>query len=109
MEVDNLKRHLTSGIHQGTDHRCIKCLRKFKNIQALIAHMESNSERCRIKDTDHFGQILSVVSGGFLGVKGRNADGTVKISALNEEELADQAIEQRALLPHEDPNFDWSL
>ena len=109
MDVDNLKGHLTSGIHQGTDHRCIKCLRRFKNLQGLLAHMESNSERCKIKETDHFGQILSVVSGGFLGVKGRGADGTIKIGALNEEELAEQAAEQKALLPSEDPNYDWNL
>ncbi len=71
--------------------------------------MESNSERCRIKETDHFGQMLSVVSGGFLGVSGRNADGTIKISALTEEELEDQSREHRALLPSEDANYNWSL
>ncbi len=104
-----MKEHLTSGIHQGTDHRCLKCLKLFKTTAALVAHMESSSERCKIKDTDHFGQILSVVSGGFLGVMGRNADGTIKIGALNEEELEEQDREQRALLPHEDPTYNWSL
>ena len=107
--VDDLKRHLTSGVHQGTDHTCLKCLRHFKTAYGLIAHMESNSERCRVKDTEHFGQILSVVSGGFLGVKGRNADGSIKISALSEEELRDQQVEQRTLLPYEDPSIDWGM
>jgi len=109
LDANDLKRHLTSGIHQGTDHRCLKCLRHFKSPAALVAHMESNSERCRIKETDHFGQMLSVVSGGFLGVSGRHADGTIKISALTEEELEEQAREHRALLPSEDVNYNWSL
>ena len=104
-----MKMHLTSGEHQGTRNQCVRCLKTFKTPAALVAHMESNNERCKIKETDHFGQILSVVSGGFLGVKGRNADGTIKIGALNQEELDEQASEQRALLPHEDPNYNWSL
>ena len=108
-DVDDIKRHLTSGVHQGTDQRCLKCLKHFKTVPALIAHMESNSERCKIKDTEQFGQILSVVSGGFLGVKGRSADGSIQICALNEEELEEQADDQRKLMAYEDPNYDWSL
>ena len=48
---------------------------------ALIAHMESSSERCRIKDTQDFGHVLHVVSGGYLGVTGRHQDGSIKIEA----------------------------
>ena len=71
--------------------------------------MESNSIKCSIKNTEHFGQILTVVSGGFLGVRGLNADGSVKIGALDEEELAEQDREQRALLPYENPEYNWNL
>lgn len=109
LDVDDMKQHLTSGFHQGTDHRCLKCLRHFKTPVALIAHMESNSERCRVKETDTFGQMLSVVSGGFLGVGGRHSDGSIKIVALNKEELEEQESEQRALMPYEDVDFNWSL
>lgn len=70
--------------------------------------MESNSERCKIKETDQYGQMLSVVSGGFLGVTGRHADGSVKIEALTMEDLEEQAREQRALLPADDPDFPWN-
>ena len=71
--------------------------------------MESNSERCGIKDTEHFGQMLSVVSGGFLGVKGRHADGSVKIGALDTNELEEQARAYRRVQAYEDPDYDWSL
>ena len=81
MEINDLKYHLSSGYHQGTDHRCLKCLKIFKSPMALIAHMESDSERCRMKDTDGFGHVLHVVSGGFLGVTGRHEDGSIKIQA----------------------------
>ena len=81
--------------------------------------MESNSERCRIKDTYGFGNVLHVVSGGFLGVKGRHKDGTIKIEApdvpdeerykLNTENDFDDEEEPqmlegrkpRMLMPHE--------
>ncbi len=84
MDLDDLKAHLTSGYHQGTDHRCLKCLKVFKSPVALIAHMESGSERCRMRDTQSFGYVLHVVSGGFLGVQGRHTDGTIKIEAPQE-------------------------
>lgn len=111
IDIDDLKRHLTSGVHQGTSKQCLKCLRHFKTIPGLIAHMESNSERCKMKETDQFGQMLSVVSGGFLGVKGRSADGSIKICALDEVELAEQAEEQRELQREledlENSNINW--
>lgn len=55
------------------------CLRVFKSPSALTAHMESSSERCNVRESKQFGNALSLVSGGFLGVNGRHADGTVKI------------------------------
>lgn len=109
MYIDDLKAHLTSGIHQGTDHRCLKCLKHFKTPAALIAHMESNSVRCHIKETDHFATMLSVTSGGFLTVAGRHADGTVKISASTMEELEERKVERAQMMAWEDPDYDWSL
>lgn len=108
MDIDDLKRHLTSGFHQGTDHQCLKCLKRFKTPAALIAHMESSSERCNIKETQQFGRMLSAVSGGFLGVSGRHADGSIKISALTDEELKEQEREYRSLMPAEDPDYPWN-
>lgn len=112
---DGLKAHLTSGYHQGTDHRCLKCLKIFKTPVALIAHMESSSARCRMRETQSFGNVLHVVSGGFLGVQGRHVDGTIKIEGIEVENEEDRHIMQVEddedgtpkkpvmLLPHQRP------
>ena len=65
--------------------------------------MESSGERCRVKDTRQFGQILHVISGGFLGVSGRHEDGTVQISATDLDEWGNTPT----LLPQDDPNYLW--
>jgi len=94
VDVEDLLAHLTSGYHQGTDHRCLKCLKVFKSPTALIAHMESSSERCRMRETQSFGNVLHVVSGGYLGVQGRHADGTIKIQAPEVDDENDRFIMQ---------------
>ena len=104
--LDLLRSHLASGIHQGTDHRCMKCLKVFKSPAALTAHMESNSERCKIRDTNAYGHILHVVSGGFLKVTGRHADGSLKVEAPTMEEMEEQMASQ-ALPPHLDEDYPW--
>ena len=103
---DLLILHLTSGIHQGTDHRCMKCLKIFKSPAALTAHMESSSERCKIRETNAYGHILHVVSGGFLKVTGRHADGSLKVEAPTMEEMEEQMASQ-ALPPHLDEDYPW--
>ncbi|MCJ1466960.1 hypothetical protein MMC07_005582 [Pseudocyphellaria aurata] len=78
--VEQVQEHLRSGIHQVT-HRCVGCLRTFKSPSALTAHMESSSERCRVRESREFGNALSLVSGGYLGINGRHADGSIKIDS----------------------------
>ena len=73
--------HLRSGVHKGVEHHCVGCLRRFKTSAALTAHMESSSERCNVRETKQFGNALSLVSGSYLGVAGRHADGSIKIDA----------------------------
>ena len=77
--IELLTAHLQSGKHKGVDHRCVGCLRLFATPSALTAHMESSSERCRVRETRQFANALSLVSGGYLGVNGRHADGSLKI------------------------------
>lgn len=76
-----IQQHLSSGIHTGDGHRCVGCLKLFKTPTALTAHMESASERCHVRESRDFGNALSLVSGGFLGVNGRHADGSIKIDS----------------------------
>lgn len=105
-ELEHLKLHLASGFHQGTTHRCLKCLKVFKSPAALTAHMESNSERCKIRNSNAYGHVLHVVSGGFLKVTGRHADGSIKVEAPTMEEIEEQMANQ-ALPPHLDENYPW--
>ena len=94
-----LKGHLVSGVHLGTDHRCIKCLKNFQNPVSLIAHMESSSQRCHIRETQHYTNIIYVVSGGFLDVNGDDRgeflkDGEVRLRAPTKSELAERQKSQ---------------
>ena len=98
--------HLASGVHQGTDHRCLKCLKVFKSPAALTAHMESSSERCKIRESCSYGHVLHVVTGGFLKVIGRHADGSIKVEAPTMEELEEQ-MKNESLPPHLDENYPW--
>ncbi|CAF9918710.1 MAG: hypothetical protein ALECFALPRED_000791 [Alectoria fallacina] len=105
-DLNQLKMHLASGFHQGTDHRCLKCLKVFKSPAALTAHMESSSERCKIRETNAYGHVLHVVSGGFLKVTGRHADGSLKVEAPTMEEIEEQ-MKNEVLPPHLDNDYPW--
>ncbi|MCJ1423836.1 hypothetical protein MMC29_001721 [Sticta canariensis] len=79
--VAMVQEHLLAGIHTGVSHRCVGCLKVFKSPSALTAHMESASERCHVRESREFGNALSLISGGYLGVNGRHADGSIKIDS----------------------------
>lgn len=67
--VQTLKkcRHITEE-HAITKIRCPSCLKLFNTHHAFIAHVES-SQKCTLKNSDHFGQALDEFSGGFLTCK----------------------------------------
>ncbi len=68
--------------------------------------MESSSERCKIRETTAYGHVLHAVSGGFLKVVGRHADGSIKVEAPTMEELEEQ-MRSEALPPHLDEDYPW--
>ena len=89
----SLISHLTSGWHLGTDHRCPKCLKRFPNPVNLVAHMESSSQRCKIRETAHFAGVVYVVSGGYLDIcrdeRGDTLDdGNIRLVAPSRTDLA---------------------
>ena len=53
------------------------------------------SEKCKVRETLGFGNVIHVVSGGFLGVSGRHADGSIKI------EVPDVPDDERHMLRYE--------
>ena len=80
----NMIEHMQT--HQGIQNRCSACYRIFKTASALLAHMESPSTRCRIRDTKGYGNAIHIVSGGFLGAYGLMEDGTVKLDSQKKPE-----------------------
>lgn len=78
-----VEEHLASGAHRAAREQCPGCLRRFNGAAALVQHMESASERCRIKESRHFGNAMTIVSGGYLAVTGFHSDGTVKLEDPN--------------------------
>lgn len=65
--------------HRGFEHVCPSCLRRFKSPSALVAHLESASTRCKIRDSKGYNNILHLVSGGHLNVDGRHNDGSIRL------------------------------
>ncbi|KAL9024357.1 MAG: hypothetical protein Q9196_006575, partial [Gyalolechia fulgens] len=65
--------------HRGFDHVCPSCLKRFKTSSALMAHLESASTRCTIRDSKGYGNVLHLISGGHLNVDGRHNDGSTRI------------------------------
>lgn len=59
--------------------------------------MESASQRCNLRDTEQYGHVLYMVSGGFIDVnddeKGiRLADGQLRMRARTKAELAESEV-----------------
>lgn len=65
--------------HRGFDHVCPSCLKRYKTPSALMAHLESATTRCSIRNSKGYGNVLHLVSGGHLNVDGRHNDGTTRI------------------------------
>ncbi|KAI4195237.1 MAG: hypothetical protein LQ350_007318 [Teloschistes chrysophthalmus] len=65
--------------HQGYENICPSCLKRFKTASAFLAHLESPTIKCKIRDSRTYSNILHVVSGGHLAAEGRHPDGTGKI------------------------------
>jgi hypothetical protein len=73
---NKFKGHQGSDIHRGLDYRCPKCLKIFKSATAITQHMDSPGSRCYVRESNAYGQILGMVSGGLMQIEGLNEDGT---------------------------------
>ena len=65
--------------HHGCQLRCPNCAKPFKTPSALTAHLESPSVRCLAREREGFGNVITLVSGGYLKIDGRHEDGTHRI------------------------------
>lgn len=75
------ERHLVSSAHVGGKVVCPSCLKRFASTTAWVAHCESASKRCDIRNSSDFNNVMREITGGVLGTQGFNDDGTVKYVA----------------------------
>jgi hypothetical protein len=52
--------------HMNKNYRCPQCLKIFVKGSALMAHAEAAGGKCRVRETDAFGHLLEIISGGYL-------------------------------------------
>jgi hypothetical protein len=79
--IEAFTAHLTSSAHTGGRTVCPSCLAKFASTMALVAHCESPSKRCNIRNSANYNQILREITGGLIGAEGHHIDGSVRYVA----------------------------
>jgi hypothetical protein len=79
--IEAFNAHLTSSAHVGGRTVCPSCLAKFASTMALVAHCESPSKRCNIRNSANYNQILREITGGLIGAEGHHIDGSVRYVA----------------------------
>jgi hypothetical protein len=77
----DFQKHLLSSAHVGGSVTCPSCLKKFATTTAWVAHCESASKKCDIRNSADFNNVMREVTGGVLGTSGFLDDGTVKYVA----------------------------
>lgn len=79
--VNDFRQHLLTSAHAGGKVVCPSCLKSFASTTAWVAHTESASRRCDIRNSVHFNRVMREITGGVLGTHGFMDDGTVKFVA----------------------------
>ncbi|KAL2444116.1 hypothetical protein ABEF95_015042 [Exophiala dermatitidis] len=77
----NFRQHLLTSAHVGGQVTCPTCLKRFATTFAWVAHCESASKRCDIRNSTNFNHVLREITGGVLGAQGHMEDGTVQYVA----------------------------
>jgi hypothetical protein len=78
VEKSSLVNHLRSSAHMTKSVRCPRCLRHFADNFSLAQHAESQSLRCRLRESDDYGLFVDKLTGGIADLDGHHDDGTVK-------------------------------
>ena len=71
---------------QKSIRECPSCYKRFKSTTALIAHYESGSRKCKVRNALDFDAVLREVSGGLLRTDGLLEDGSVRLVAQRVED-----------------------
>ncbi|KIX00072.1 uncharacterized protein Z518_10999 [Rhinocladiella mackenziei CBS 650.93] len=79
--IRGFQEHLLSSAHVGGTVVCPSCLKRFGSTAAWVAHCESGSRRCDIRNSSNFNHVMREITGGVLGTQGFLEDGTVQYVA----------------------------
>lgn len=74
--------HLRSGVHVVERVECPSCLKKFKTTTALVAHAESGSVKCDLRNSAEYDLALRNITAGMIRVDGTWRDGSVKYESV---------------------------
>lgn len=78
----SFEAHLLTGVHMVGTVQCPSCLKRFKTTTGLVAHIESGSVKCDIKQGAEFDLILREISAGLLGLGSTGADGFIRYKSI---------------------------
>ncbi|KAI1623418.1 hypothetical protein EDD37DRAFT_694797 [Exophiala viscosa] len=77
----DFQKHLLSSAHVGGQVVCPSCLKRFATTTAWVAHCESASKKCDIRNSSDFNNVIREITGGVLGTRGFMDDGSVQYVA----------------------------
>lgn len=94
------------GAHGGKKAECPSCGKRFKTPSALAHHAQMVGDRCRIKDSSHYGQFVSEISSGLVKADSVNEDNVTKYE-VTEEASARFGKAQKPKKPVQEENDDF--
>ncbi|KAK5049068.1 hypothetical protein LTR84_005491 [Exophiala bonariae] len=72
----DFREHLLSPVHAGGEVICPTCLKRFRTTASWVAHTESASKKCDIRNSANFNTVMREITGGLLSTSGNMDDGT---------------------------------
>jgi hypothetical protein len=91
--------HLRSPLHTHQRMQCPQCLRFFHGATAMAQHVESQSSKCRIRDSDRYREFTDQLTAGIADVQGRHKDNTVRYVVPDEAKLPHVAAKSQSKKP----------
>lgn len=76
------EEHLISDAHIVGKVQCPSCLKKFKTTTALVAHAESGSIKCDLRNSAEYDLAMRTMTAGLIKIDGTWRDGSIKYDSV---------------------------
>lgn len=80
--VKDFQDHLLSSAHVSEKVQCPSCLKRYKTTAALVAHAESGSTKCGLRDSAEYDLVMRSITAGIIKVDGTMNDGSHRYAAV---------------------------